>query len=110
MPFIAGTITGNSPYTADRSSNGNVVAFNFNTGTPDHTINPGGNTLYLIIKTNATQFVPGNVSFQNAVTASGAGYGVAPEPNMTCLLSVLGVGILGIAYRRKKNVVKTNEV
>ena len=109
VPFIGGTITGNSPYTADRSSNGSVVAFNFNTGTPDHTINAGVNSLYLIIKTNATQFVTGNVGFQNSVTASGPGFGVAPEPNMAALLSVLAVGILGIAYRRKKNVGKNTE-
>jgi len=106
VPGLATISGGYNPGAADRSGvTGPTVGFDFTTDVPQ-----GGQTDYLIIKTNATWYIPGTVSFQDGVTASGAGFGVAPEPNMTCLLSVLAIGILGIAYRRKKNVVKNTEV
>ena len=89
------------------SDGGGIVGFNYGIATP---IAQGKSTDYLIIKTNQTSYVPGTVSFQDGVSASGPGFGVAPEPNMACLLSVLSIGILGIAYRRKKNVAKNTEV
>jgi flagellin-like hook-associated protein FlgL len=102
------TITGGiDPGTGSRlPANGNVIGFGFGTTV----VNPGQDTDYLIIQTNQTQFVAGTVSFQDGITAAGIGYGVAPEPNMACLLSVFAVGILGIAYRRKKVAAKNTEV
>jgi len=96
---------------ADSRSNfgtdqGATAKFYFNS-TP---LAPGDSTVNLVIKTTALTYTAGTLAFQDGVSANGAGYGVAPEPNMACLLSVLAVGILGVAYRRKKNVVKNTEV
>ena len=104
LPTIVG---GKDPVTGDRTLDGpGVVGFNFGIATP---VPQGAHTDYLIIKTNQTQYVPGTVSFQDGVTASGPGFGIAPEPNMACLLSVFAIGIVGIVYRRKKNVAKNTE-
>jgi len=100
------SLSGTPVQPATGSNIAGIVGFAFN-GTP---VLPGQQTDYLIIKTNATAFVPGTVSFIDTLVASGAGYGVAPEPNMTALLSLFALGIIGVAYRRKKNVVKNTEV
>jgi PEP-CTERM motif len=97
FPAIGGAI---APTSLDRSSNGNVIGFDFAASA----VSPGGNTEYLIIKTTATAFVPGTVSFQDGVTASGPGFGVAPEPDMIALL-VLGLAGVVLANRRRKSVV-----
>jgi len=95
------------PNGASRTADGSVVGFDFSVAGP---VMGGQSTDYLIIKTNATNWAPGTVSFQDSVSVSGVGYGVAPEPNMTALLSVLAIGLVGLAYRRKKNAAKNTEV
>jgi hypothetical protein len=106
-PLLTTISGGIDPSTGSRlPANGNVVGFGFGSTV----VNAGQDTDYLIIQTNQTQFVPGTVSFHDGITAAGAGYGVAPEPNMACLLSVFAIGILGIAYRRKKIAAKNTEV
>jgi hypothetical protein len=105
VPILAAIVGGVNPVNGSRSLSGATVGFDF----AANEIPVGGKTDYLIIKTNATQWVPGSVSFQDGVTASGPGFGVAPEPNMACLLSVFAISIVGIAYRRKKNVAKNTE-
>jgi len=83
---------GIDPTNGGRSSNGAVVTFNFGS----NEVMSGEKTDYLIIKTNATAFIPGTVSFQDGVTATGAGFGVAPEPGSVGLLlgGLFGVGLL----------------
>jgi hypothetical protein len=103
--FLAGS--GIAPTTVDRnvSSGSSVIGFNFAPA-----IQPGNGTDVLVIKTNVSSFVPGTLSALDGVPVTTNAWGVAPEPNMTCLLSVLALGILGIAYRKNKNVVKNTEV
>lgn len=86
-------------------SNTGVVSFDYRPGQ----ISPGQQSAYLIIRTDAKQFIPGTVTVQDGVALTGAGYGVAPEPNLTYLLSVFAVGIIGIAFRRKKNAANNTE-
>ena len=105
LPTIA---AGQGPEFGSRTLDGpGVVGFDFGIVS---TVPQGGQTDYLIIKTNQTEFVSGSVSFQDGVAASGPGFGVIPEPNLACVLSVFAIGIVGIAYRRKKNVAKNTEV
>jgi hypothetical protein len=92
-----------APTTVDRniSSGSSVVGFNFAPAIP-----PGSSSAVLVIKTNVKAFVPGTLSALDGVPVSTNAWGVAPEPNMTALLSVLAVGILGLSYRRKKDAKK----
>ena len=94
---------GAAPNDVSLSGDGNVAKFYF------AGVSPGSSTATLVIETNATTYVPGSVTFQDGASATGAGFGVAPEPNMTYLLSVLALGILGLAYRRNRNAVKDTQ-
>jgi hypothetical protein len=99
-----------APATVDRTVNGNgpgtsVIGFNFSTAIP-----AGGKSAVLVIKTNDMNFVPGTLSAIDGIPVSTAAWGVAPEPKLTYLLSVLAVGIIAIAHRLKKNAVKKTEV
>jgi len=89
---------GLNPLTGNRSNDGSVVGFSYVPGD----VPAGSSTDYLIIQTNARNFVPGTVSFQDGVTASGVGFGVAPEPNLVGLLMVGGLGLVFVARRRMK--------
>jgi hypothetical protein len=93
-----------APATVDRnvSVGSSVIGFNFAPA-----IQPGFSSDVLVIKTNVKAFVPGTLSALDGVPVSTNAWGVAPEPNMTALLSVLAVGILGLSYRRKKDAKKT---
>ena len=91
-PVLGSPIVGGlDPTTGDRSANGATVGFDFGASE----VAPGGKTDYLIIKTNATKWVPGTVSFQDGVTVTGAGFGVVPEPGSVGLLlgGLFGVGL-----------------
>ena len=94
---------GAAPNAVSLSGDGNVAKFYF------AGVSPGSSTATLVIQTNSTTYVPGSVTFQDGASATGAGFGVAPEPNLTYLLSVLALGILGLAYRRNKNAAKNTQ-
>jgi len=104
IDYITGTGPMN-PVTVSRSGDGTTAGWSFGAG-----LAPGGHTATLIVQTNAKTFTGGVVTFQNEDVSRNPAFGVAPEPNMAALLSVFAVGIIGLAYRRKKSVAKNTEV
>ena len=87
------------PTNADRSGNGAVVAFNFNGTTT--TINPGQQSVLLIINTDAPSFTTGNFSIQDGLTANVNGF--APSvPDGGNAVALLGVALVGLEFLRRK--------
>jgi hypothetical protein len=104
IDYILGTGPTN-PTNVSRSGDGTTTGWDFGAG-----VTPGNHTATLIVQTNARTFQAGVITFQNEDVSRNPAFGIAPEPNMAALLSVFAVGIIGLAYRRKKNVAKNTEV
>jgi hypothetical protein len=103
--FSAGSL-GATPLTVDRDPNGVVVGFNFTGfGQPPGTrINPGETSRILVIRTDATQYMPGLSFVINGVIAGGDTFAPAaavPEPASLALLSSAFAAAGYLARRRK---------
>ena len=98
-----GSIPGGvAPATVDRSSNGNVIGFNFSNlpGVP-----PGGESAMLEIQTNATKFMSGTLQIIDSSVASVAAFAPCPTPEAGSIsLTLLGGLLLGVAFigRRRR--------
>jgi hypothetical protein len=95
-----------APTTADRSTNGNVMGFNFIP--PGSPIPLGGASALLIVNTNATNFHVDTMSIQDGISANANAFGpspaVSPVPEPSTL-ALTGLGTLGfVAYglRRRR--------
>ena len=83
---------GQIPTTVDRSTDGNVIGFNF---VGNDTVTTGEHTTVLVIETNATTFEHGLLSAQDGTAGSGMAFQpfVIPEPSS---LALLGGGTLAL--------------
>jgi hypothetical protein len=102
---VSGGPTGNhAADNASRSVNlsqptiGDVVTWNFS---GFNAVQPGQNSFYLIVRTNATSFTTGNASGQNG-TAGNARAFVANVPEGGSLLSAFGVALIAVEALRRK--------
>jgi hypothetical protein len=94
-----------APNTVDRSSNGNVVGFNF--VSPGQNIGVGQASYLLIVATNATNFNAQSMSLQDGVAVSANAFGpavaaVIPEPTTMVLAGLGSLGFAGYGLRRRK--------
>jgi len=81
---------GATPRTADRTTNGRVVGFNFVALAPGAEIDPGDTSMILVVRTNALTFMNGTSSVINGATDSVATFqplSAVPEPASLLLLS-----------------------
>ena len=92
-----------APDSVDRTLNGATLGFNFSVLGG---VKPGMSTDYLIIKTTATSYVTGTISFQNSVTASGLAFAPAPEPSKVGLL-LGGLFFAGLFVARRFQVLQS---
>jgi len=85
------------PSTVDRSSNGQVIGFNFIP--PGSAVNGGQTSAVLEIQTNAVTFTSGFLSIQDGVAGSGLAFqpSAVPEPKSTAVLfgACLLLGFVG---------------
>jgi hypothetical protein len=90
-----------NPGSADRTTDGEVVGFNFlATG-----IDPGRSTAIMVIATNATQYKAGTYTFQDGGATTVAAYAPAlgtPEPSSLLFAGFGSVLLLGLVRRRRK--------
>lgn len=96
---VAGDV---APLVIDRSSNGNVIGFDFS---GNGNVAAGRSSDFLVVQTNASNFSTGNMSLQDGTAGSGAGYtptvAAAPEPG-TWVLMLGGIGMLGAFLRMQQ--------
>jgi hypothetical protein len=87
---------------ATRDPTGNVVGFDYSGG---NAVLAGQRTFTMVIRTNATQVIPGLFSFINGTTDNEVAFapagGVVPEPASIAMGLVVGAPLIGAAVRRK---------
>lgn len=105
------SVLGGVPTTATRSADGTVVGFEFS-GSPLRSalrINPGEISSILVIRTNATDYMPGSTTISNSITLTGASFGpdfppsAVPEP---ASLLLLGSAFAAAGYVARHRVAK----
>jgi hypothetical protein len=98
--------SGVDPSTVDRSSNGDVVGFNFST-LPG--VAPGETTAVLEIETNATKFMTGTLQIIDSSVASVTAFepclGTVPEAS-SISMTLLGGLLLGLGFIGRRRAVR----
>jgi hypothetical protein len=113
LPFFHDGSAAATPLSVDRSADGMVVGFNFSgPGTRNSTrINAGEVSRILVVRTNATNYVPGLTTIANSLVLGGQSFApfapfapsVTPEP--TSLL-LLGSGFAAAGYVARLRISK----
>lgn len=99
-PFVAGA---QQPFFATRSANGSVVGFDFSSTNQagPYLISPGEASRTVVIRTNATQFFPGNTAVIDGFGANAPSFApsVIPEPASLAGMATIALGAM--ARRRR---------
>lgn len=91
---------GIDPATVDRSSNGNVIGFNFSVPAG---VAPGQDTQVLEIQTNATQFVKGTLQIIDSSVGSVVAFEPASVPEASSIsLTLMGGAFLCLGLIRRR--------
>jgi len=97
-----------APSSASRSGDGVVVGFNFVGPRTSAKLNPGEISQILVVRTNATQYVPGTGTISNSIVASGdsfAPFSPSSVPEPTSLL-LLGSAFAAAGYMARYRAAK----
>jgi LPXTG-motif cell wall-anchored protein len=95
-------LTGVTPVTVDRSSNGDVIGYDFNV---PNGVAPGEETQVLEIQTNAKSFMVGTMQIIDNSVASVNVFDPCPVPEASSIsMTLLGGVLLGLGYigRRRR--------
>jgi hypothetical protein len=97
----AGGLFGATPIS--RTGDGSTVSFAFN----DALFGPGNTSVVMIVRTNATAFVPGAINVIDGNVAHEPGFApaaplVTPEPASLLLFGGLSLGVGAMAFRRHR--------
>ena len=79
-----------------------VIGFDFSEGTG---IMPGSTSAFLVIQTNATNYVPGTITTQDGGVAAVPAFmpsAATPEPSSLMLLGTGMLSAAGVAFRKRK--------
>ena len=98
----AGPVASKLADSATRDATGSVVGFNFN---PANAVLGGQRSLTMVIRTNATAFIPGLFAFIDGSTDTEPGLapangGPVPAPTSAATGLLVGLGTLAMAFRR----------
>ena len=94
--------TRQNPASADRTSLGTVVGFNFqDPNNAGAVVNPGETTAILVVKTNAVNYTLGNSGIIDGSTTNSPNYvpTTAPEP---ASMAMIGGGLIALATLRRR--------
>ena len=97
--FFSAIATGAMPTNVTRTSDGQVVGFNF---LASDAIGHNQWSDLLEIQTDQQNYTSGFLSFQDGSTVTVSGFGVTPEPQMVGILSLASLALV-FAARRFKN-------
>ncbi len=95
---------GNVPNNVERSTNGSILSWDFNTATTE--IRDGQSTVLLEAETSSTTVVPGTISVQDGAAGSASALGPAlPEVPWVPVVGLFGGALAGLVlYRRGRRV------
>jgi hypothetical protein len=90
-----------NPLTAGRTPSGATVSFDY--GSAPTTVDPGETSSQLLIRTNATAFIPGTISFIDGGTADVKGFSPAAVPEPTSIF-LFGSTLLGVGFAMRRRM------